>query len=321
MPYTIHAFYKFVALPDYKELQQPLLTCCLENDIIGTILLAEEGINGTIAGPAAGLQALWDFVHQDARFDGMDLKQSKTETLPFYRIKVRLKKEIVTLGAAGIDPTLQVGQYVEPEQWNELIRDPEVLLIDTRNEYETAVGTFEGAVDPHTNSFREFPDYVDRELDPARTPRVAMFCTGGIRCEKASALMLQRGFKEVYHLKGGILNYLEKVPEENSTWNGECFVFDNRVTVDHHLERGHYDLCHACRMPISEQDKKQPEYEPGVSCPACIRQLDPDRRVRLMEREKQQRLARERGERHLGQRIDQASDSSGPSSAGRMPVR
>ena len=223
--------------------------------------------------------------------------------MPFYRTKVKLKKEIVTMGQDGIDPARVVGTYVEPKDWNALIADPDVTLVDTRNDYEVAIGSFEGAIDPSTTSFREFPDYVHRELDPKKNKKVAMFCTGGIRCEKSTAYLKEQGFDEVYHLKGGILKYLEEVPEDESMWQGECFVFDNRVAVNHQLEKGSYDQCHACRRPITEDDKRSPLYQKGVSCPHCHGQSSERQLARFAERERQMTLSKGRGEEHIGSAV------------------
>ncbi len=305
--YTVAAMYKFTALPDFEALQAPLQAVCRENGVMGTILLAEEGLNGTIAGPDAGIQAAIAHIQADGRFDGMSLKFSHAATMPFHRMKVRLKKEIVTLGQPAADPNKQVGTYVKPEDWNELISDPEVVLVDTRNEYEVAIGTFKGAVDPKTASFREFPDWVAALKERAKgdkKPKVAMFCTGGIRCEKASSYMKAEGFDEVYHLEGGILKYLENVPEEQSLWQGECFVFDQRVSVEHGLAPGNYDMCHACRRPISEEEKAAPEYVRGVSCSHCFDASSPEQKARFSSRQKQIDLAKARNEQHLGARYD-----------------
>lgn len=303
MTYTIHALYKFVALPDFREVRDALYACCTEAGVIGTILLAEEGINGTIAGSEEGLAAVWEFLGADNRFADIVPKVSQAESLPFYRMKVRLKKEIVTMGVDGIDPSREVGTYVAPEEWNQLIQDPEVRLVDTRNDYEVSVGSFPGAENPQTNSFRDFPDYVQQELDPSRDRKVAMYCTGGIRCEKASAYLLQQGFEQVYHLQGGILKYLEDVPPEKSAWQGECFVFDNRTTVDHALQEGAWGQCYACRRPLREGDTESERYEQGVSCPACFDRTTEKQKSRARERERQMALAKARNERHLGQTL------------------
>jgi UPF0176 protein len=240
------------------------------------------------------------YLRANPRLSDLEHKESVDDHMPFYRMKVKLKKEIVTMGISGIDPNRAVGTYVKPSDWNALLSDPEVLLIDTRNDYEYAIGTFRGAIDPHTTTFREFPAFVRGQLDPRRHKKVAMFCTGGIRCEKASAFMLQEGFEEVYHLQGGILKYLEEVAEEESLWQGECFVFDNRVAVNHHLEKGHYDQCYGCRHPITEEDKLSPKYQKGVCCPRCYDSLSPEQAARFGERQKQVELAAARGEAHVG---------------------
>lgn len=297
---VVCALYKFAVLNDYKALRHPLLDIMLAHDVHGTLLLAREGINGTIAGSRQGINAVQAFLGADARFDGIDYKESFVDIQPFKRTKVKLKKEIVTMGVDGIDPKRIVGTYVEPAKWNALISDPEVLLVDTRNQYEVEIGTFEHAVNPATDTFREFPDYVKQNLDPTKHKKVAMFCTGGIRCEKSTAYLREQGFEEVYHLKGGILKYLEEVPEEQSLWKGECFVFDDRVTVNHRLERGAYDQCHACRRPITEAEKQFPEYQQGVSCHRCIDSLSEEQKARFAERERQIRLAEARGEVHVG---------------------
>lgn len=300
MEVVVAALYKFVALEDYHELREPLLTACLEAGTRGTLLLASEGLNGTIAGTRAGIDAVLDWLRADPRLADLEHKESFDDHMPFYRMKVKLKKEIVTMGVPGIDPNRRAGTYVEPRDWNRLVNDPEVLLIDTRNDYECGIGTFRGAHDPHTTTFREFPDFVRRELDPGKHKKVAMFCTGGIRCEKASAFMLDEGFEEVYHLQGGILKYLEEVPEAESTWEGECFVFDNRVAVNHQLEKGRYDQCYGCRHPITEADKRSDKYEKGVCCPLCYDSLSADQKARFAERQKQVELAARRGEAHVG---------------------
>jgi len=297
---VVAALYKFVTLDDYQSLREPLLDACQQAQIRGTLLLAAEGINGTIAGSRTGVDAVLDYLRSDPRLCDLEHKESFDDHNPFYRMKVKLKKEIVTMGIEGIDPNQVVGTYVEPTAWNAIIEDPEVLLIDTRNDYEYGIGTFHGAVDPNTTSFREFPAWVRENLDPAKTRKVAMFCTGGIRCEKASAFMLQEGFEEVYHLQGGILKYLEEVPEEDSAWEGECFVFDNRVAVDHKLEKGQYDQCYGCRHPITEDDKRSEKYVKGVCCPGCYDQLSDDQKTRFAERQKQIELARARGQEHVG---------------------
>ena len=297
---VVAALYKFVRLTEVESLQAPLLETMQRLGVRGTLLLADEGINGTVSGTRQAVDALLDWLRADARFADLEHKESLHAAHPFLRTKVKLKREIVTMGVEGIDPRHVVGTYVQPEDWNALISDPDVLLIDTRNDYEYEVGTFKGAVNPHTTSFREFPDYVRENLDPSRHRKVAMFCTGGIRCEKSTAFLKEQGFEEVYHLKGGILKYLEEVPKDASLWQGECFVFDERVTVDHDLQPGHYDQCHACRRPISDEEKASPQYQPGVSCPKCFDSLTDEQKARFAERQKQIELARRRGLRHRG---------------------
>lgn len=298
--YIVCAMYKFVALENFKEMRQPLLDVMLQNHIKGTLLLASEGINGTISGPREGIDALLAYLNSDARLNPISYKESLHNEQPFYRTKVKLKKEIVTLGVEGIDPNQSVGTYVKPKDWNALISDPEVFVVDTRNDYEIEIGTFKYAVDPNTKTFREFPEYVAQNMDPAKHKKVAMFCTGGIRCEKSTAFMKQQGFSEVYHLEGGILQYLEDVPKDESLWEGDCFVFDNRVAVNHDLEKSHYDQCYGCRLPITEEDKQSPQYEAGVTCPKCFGTHSDDQLERFREREKQVQLAKERQEVHMG---------------------
>ncbi|MBR9805009.1 rhodanese-related sulfurtransferase [bacterium] len=296
----VAALYKFVALPDYREMREPLLDFCVQHEVKGTLLLAEEGINGTISGPREGIDAVIDYLKADQRLEGLEHKESQFEGLPFYRMKVKLKKEIVTMGVGGVDPNRLVGRYIEPGDWNDLISDPDVLLIDTRNDYEYDIGTFKNAVNPETTTFREFPQYVKDNLDTEKHKKIAMFCTGGIRCEKSTAYLLEQGFDEVYHLKGGILKYFEEVPEAESLWQGECFVFDNRVAVDQQLNKGSYDQCHGCRYPITEADKASPHYEKGVCCPRCYTTLSDEQKARFKERQKQMELARQRNELHIG---------------------
>ena len=302
---VVAAMYRFAKFPEFESFRQPLLNLMLAEEVRGTLLLAAEGINGTIAGPRRGIDAVLAFIRQDARFAAIDVKESLSDENPFYRTKVKLKKEIVTMGVEDIDPNHIVGTYVEPSEWNELISSPDVVLLDTRNKYEVEIGTFENAINPETDSFREFPDYVRENLDPGKHKKVAMFCTGGIRCEKSTAYLKQQGFEEVYHLKGGILKYLEDVPVEETRWQGECFVFDNRVTVNHQLEPGQYDQCHACRMPISVGDKQSEHYEQGVGCPHCYDKSSREQVKRFAERERQMQLARERGESHIGQPVQE----------------
>lgn len=297
---VVAALYKFVLLPDYQEIAPRLKEECDRLELKGTLLLAEEGINGTISGTRENIDSLLAYLKSDERFTDLVHKESFFEGKPFYRMKVKLKKEIVTMGVNGIDPQKIVGTYVKPKDWNALISDPEVLVIDTRNSYEYGIGTFEGAVDPKTETFREFPAYVAENLDPAKHKKVAMFCTGGIRCEKSTAYMKEQGFEEVYHLEGGILKYLEEVPEEQSLWRGQCFVFDNRVAVNHSLQKGIYDQCHGCRYPITEEDKQSDQYMVGVSCPRCYEKLTDEQKARFAERQKQIQLAKQRNEVHIG---------------------
>ncbi|WP_300428227.1 rhodanese-related sulfurtransferase [uncultured Thalassolituus sp.] len=300
--YVVCAMYKFVTLDNFQDIRQPLFETMDRLGVKGTLLLASEGINGTVAGTREGIDGLLEWLRKDERLSDISYKESYESEIPFYRTKVKLKKEIVTMGVEGIDPLKVVGTYVKPKDWNALISDPDVVLVDTRNDYEVNIGTFEGALDPNTQTFREFPDYVQKKLNPEKHKKVAMFCTGGIRCEKSTAYLKEQGFDEVYHLEGGILKYLEEVPEEESMWKGECYVFDGRVTVDHQLNKGTFDLCHACRRPIVEADKAHKDYEAGVSCHQCINEYTEERRERFRARERQMELARERGEEHLGSR-------------------
>lgn len=300
---VVAALYKFVSLPDYKDIQVALLKECKKLGIKGTLLLAPEGINGTIAGSREGIDKVLEYLRRDERFEDIDHKESIAMSLPFIRMKVKLKQEIVTLGVEGVDPTKRVGNYLNPLEWNELLADPEVLTIDTRNDYEVSIGKFKGAgevVDPQTTTFREFPEYIKKNFDPQKHKKVAMYCTGGIRCEKASSYMLNLGFENVYHLKGGILKYLEEVPEGESLWEGECFVFDERVAVTHGLKEGNYDQCHGCRHPITEEMKGSEYYVPGVSCPLCYKERTPERKKRSAQRQLQIDLAKKRGTCHLG---------------------
>ena len=297
---VVCAMYKFVRLENFEELRQPLQQTMEDNGVKGTLLLANEGINGTVAGSREGIDALLNWLKLDERLADIVYKESFDEVMPFYRTKVKLKKEIVTMGVEGIDPREVVGTYVKPKDWNALIQDPEVFVVDTRNDYEIEIGTFEGAVNPNTETFREFPDYVAKNMDPAKHKKVAMFCTGGIRCEKSTAFMKEQGFEEVYHLEGGILKYLEEVPEEETTWQGDCFVFDNRVAVNHKLEKSIYDQCYACRMPITEEDKQSEHYVMGISCHHCVDKMTDEQKARFAERQKQIELAKQRGEEHIG---------------------
>ena len=297
---VVCALYKFVTLDDYALIQPPLLALMLKYDVKGTLLLAQEGINGTIAGSRSGINAILTYLQSDPRLAALSYKESYTDQPPFLRSRVKLKREIVTMGVEGIDPKQVVGTYVKPTDWNDLISDPNILLVDTRNDYEVQVGTFKNALNPKTDSFREFPGYVKQELDPEKHNKVAMFCTGGIRCEKSTAFLKEQGFDEVYHLEGGILKYLQEVPAEESLWEGECFVFDERVTVNHQLQIGEYDQCNACRMPITEQNKLSEQYQHGVSCPHCFEKTSDKQKARFAEREKQMQLAQQRGEVHIG---------------------
>ena len=298
--FIVCALYKFVALERFEDLQQPLLATMLENGVCGTLLLAQEGVNGTIAGSREGVDVVLKWLRNDPRLAEVDTKESISDVMPFKRTKVKLKKEIVTMGVEGIDPKRVVGTYVDPKDWNDLISDPDVMLIDTRNDYEYQVGTFKDAINPNTESFRQFPEYVTQHVLPKRPKKVAMFCTGGIRCEKSTAYLKEQGIEEVYHLKGGILKYLEHVDEADTLWEGECFVFDDRVTVNHQLERGGYDQCHACRLPITDEDKASEHYISGVSCPNCYSKVSDKKKASFAEREKQVQLAKERGESHIG---------------------
>jgi len=296
----VAALYKFAILPDYEKMQPPLFDFCVSQGLYGTLLLAEEGINGTVAGSRAGIDRLMIFLKEDHRFADIELKESYAIEMPFTRMKVKLKKEIVTIGVSGINPNIRVGTYVPPEEWNALISDPEVLLIDTRNGYECDIGTFRGAINPKTATFREFPEYVNKNLNPAKHKKVAMFCTGGIRCEKASSLMVEQGFEQVFHLQGGILKYLEKVKPEESKWQGECFVFDQRISVGHGLKVGDFKQCHGCRHPVSPVDMTSIHYVEGVSCPHCYSTQTDEKRTRFAERQKQAVLAMKRGRIHKG---------------------
>lgn len=310
-PITVCALYKFVRFEDFQMFREPISEQLKALNIRGTLLIAKEGLNGTLAGTDADIKQFLDWLRNDDDFKGrfaeLDCKYSYADEQPFHRTKVKLKKEIVTMGHSDIDPNKVVGTYVEPNDWNDLISDPDTVLIDTRNGYEVDIGTFENAINPNTETFKEFPDYVKQNLNPAKHKKVAMFCTGGIRCEKASAYMKEQGFEEVYHLKGGILKYLENVKQDDSLWNGECFVFDDRVAVNHDLEKGQYDQCHACRHPITQGDKTSEFYIPGVSCHRCYTDLSDEQKQRFSEREKQVQLAKQRGESHIGSESREAA--------------
>ena len=297
---TICALYKFTRLDDFEEIQDPLKFFLDSLNIRGTLLLAREGVNGTIAGDNDSIMKSLDYLQKDKRLVGLEYKFSYSEKPPFKRLKVKLKKEIVTLGVSNIDPTFSSGTYVKPADWNELINDPDVVLIDTRNNYEFEIGSFKGSINPNTETFRQFPAYTKNNLEKYRDKKIAMFCTGGIRCEKSTAYLKSKGFENVFHLQGGILKYLEEVKEDDSLWEGECFVFDDRVAVKHNLELGKYDQCHACRFPITEEDKEHPHYEKGTSCPRCYGTKNLSQVNRYREREKQVQLAKSRGESHIG---------------------
>lgn len=284
MSYIIATFYKFVTLSELETNSSQILAFCENNQLKGTIILASEGINGTIAGNSEAIAQALTFLSNISGLEDLEFKQSTATKPPFARLKVKIKKEIVTLGRPEVNPNQQVGTYVAPQDWNQIISDPEVVVIDTRNDYEVGLGSFQRAQNPNTESFREFPEYVATHLDPQQHSKVAMFCTGGIRCEKASSYMLSQGFKEVYHLQGGILKYLEHVAPEESLWSGECFVFDERVAVKEGLEIGNHDLCFACGHPIAEVDKDSPKYESNISCPNCYDQLTPAKKARQQHR-------------------------------------
>ncbi|WP_300033273.1 rhodanese-related sulfurtransferase [uncultured Roseobacter sp.] len=294
--YTIAALYHFTRFHDPAALKPALLDLCLAQDITGTLLLAGEGVNGTIAGPRAGIDRVIAHLRALPGCSDLEWKEATSDQPPFGRMKVRLKPEIVTMGQPDVDPRARVGHYVEPGDWNDLIRSPDVAVIDTRNDYEVAIGTFEGAVDPETASFGDFPAWWEANRERFHNKRIAMFCTGGIRCEKSTNYLLGQGVEDVYHLKGGILKYLEEVPEEQSAWEGDCFVFDNRVSVGHGLREGPHMLCHGCRRPILPEDTDRPEYEAGVSCHNCAHETSEDDKNRFRERQRQIALARLRAE-------------------------
>ena len=301
-PIKVAALYRFASFNQPELLQPQIAAWCAEHGLKGTILVATEGVNGTVAGSEAGIDAVVAHLRTLPGCAELDVKYSHANEMPFYRMKVRLKKEIVTLGVDGIDPKREVGTYVQPEDWNALISDPDTVLIDTRNDYEVAIGTFEGAVDPRTKSFSEFPEWFRAHRDElaAGKTKFAMFCTGGIRCEKSTAFLKAEGIDDVYHLEGGILRYLENIPEAESKWQGECFVFDERVSVKHGLELGEMELCHACRRPISQDDKAAAHFIEGVACPACYAERTDEDRARFAERQKQIALAKKRGKQHIG---------------------
>ena len=314
-PICIAALYKFSPIDDCAKIRGPLANLCCAQGVKGTLLLAHEGINGTIAGSDDAIGCVLNHIRDQLGGADIEVKYSRTDAQPFRRMKVRIKREIVTMGQPDIDPLGSVGHYVSPEDWNELIREPGTILIDTRNDYEVAVGTFSGAINPQTKTFREFPAWFQAErerlLGAGVPPKVAMFCTGGIRCEKSTAFLRAQGLDEVYHLQGGILKYLESVPEEQSLWQGECFVFDERVTVGHGLVPGQYGLCRACRRPLSESDRTSKLYEAGVSCPACHAERSDEQRAGYRERHRQESLAAARGELHVGASLGPREEAEG----------
>ncbi len=296
----VAALYHFTRFPDPDALRAPLMALCAREGVKGSLLIAGEGVNGTIAGPREGIDAVLAHLRALPGCAGLEWKESLAPEMPFGRMKVKLKREIVTMGVEGVDPRASVGHYVAPEDWNALISDPDVAVIDTRNDYETGIGTFRGAVDPGTRSFRDFPAWWEENRERFHNKRIAMFCTGGIRCEKSTNYLISQGVEDVFHLKGGILKYLEEVPAEQSLWDGECYVFDGRVSVGHGLIPGDYHSCGACRRPVSAEDRQHPAYEPGTCCPACVSEYSEADRARFREREKQMRLSETRGTRHLG---------------------
>lgn len=300
LPFRVAALYRFCRLERFEELRAPLAAFCCEHGVKGTLLLASEGINGTVAGREEAIDGLIAYLEAIPEFVGLEIKFSSAAAMPFHRMKVRLKREIVTMGVDALDPEKSAGTYVAPADWNALIADPDTLVIDTRNEYEVSLGTFQGAVDPGTASFREFPAWVEEHRAELDGKKVAMFCTGGIRCEKATAFVKSLGIEDVFHLKGGILKYLEEVPVEQSLWQGECFVFDERVSVSHGLVEGDAELCRACRFPLTPSDRLSPHYEAGISCPHCFEVRSQEDRARYAERQRQVELAAAKGREHIG---------------------
>ena len=298
--YIVAALYRFVRFDSPAALQGPLKQVCVDNGVMGTLLLAREGINGTIAGTRAGIDEVLAHIRALPDCAGLEWKESTASAQPFHRMKVRLKREIVTMGQPQVDPTAAVGRYVKPADWNALIADPEVAVIDTRNDYEVAIGTFDGAIDPATKRFGDFSSWWEENKHRFHNKKIAMFCTGGIRCEKSTNYLIGQGVEDVFHLQGGILKYLEEVPAEESLWQGECFVFDGRVSVGHGLREGPHSLCHGCRRPLAPEDLKRPEYEPGVACHQCVDETTEADKARFRERQKQMQLALKRGEAHLG---------------------
>jgi UPF0176 protein len=300
----VASFYRFLDLKGPEAFKSALQEVCEEQGLLGTVLVAHEGFNGSLTGEEDNILAVFRWIEQTLSLDEpIEARWNEVSEAPFRRMRVRLKKEIVALGRPDILPHRKTGTYVSGEKWNELIEDPNVVVIDTRNSYEFEVGTFPNAIDPKTDSFRQFPDFAEKLAKTSRDKPLAMFCTGGIRCEKATALMLELGFEEVYHLQGGILKYLEEMPVEQNRWDGECFVFDTRVAVDRDLAEGGYVQCHACRRPLSTDDMASPDYQEGVSCPKCIDEVDEEHKAGLRERQKQVELARQRGDTHIGQKL------------------
>jgi len=299
--HTVATFYRFTKLHDHEVWRDRLKEQCEKHEVLGIIILANEGLNATIAGPEEGVAAVLEYIRSDQRFKDLTHRECTAEEPPFNRLRIIIRPEIVTLGDPTVNPNEAAGEYVVPEQWNELISDPDLLLIDTRNDYEVQIGTFKNALNPNTETFGQWDTYVKENLNPENHKKVAMFCTGGIRCEKASAHLIKKGFEQVYHLQGGILNYLEKIKPEESLWEGECFVFDHRVSVLHGLEEGTCEICFGCRWPLEAEDLKSPQYEPGICCPRCADDLSPDRRARLTERHKQVMLAQANNREHIGQ--------------------
>jgi UPF0176 protein len=315
---VIAALYHFTRMPDPAAVRAALLACCLENGVKGSLLLAGEGINGTIAGTRAGVDAVLAHVRAWAGCGDLDWKEASADTMPFGRMKVRLKREIVTMGLPDIDPRARVGHYVAPAEWNALIAQPDVVVIDTRNDYEVAIGTFDGAIDPATRSFGQFPQWWQDNKDRFHNKRVAMFCTGGIRCEKSTNYLISQGVEDVFHLKGGILQYLEDVPTDQSKWQGECYVFDQRVSVGHGLIPGNNEACGACRRPVTPDGRALAAYEKGVSCPACADEYSASDRARFRERQRQIDLAAARGSAHLG---DQPAPINTPAANTKAPPK
>ena len=300
MVWKVASLYHFTPFDDPAAMRAPLMAACEQAGVVGTLLLATEGINGTIASSREDLDQIIAYIRALPGCEDLIWKESEAAEQPFYRMKVRLKREIVTMGVEGVSPAARVGHYVAPEDWNDFIAQDDVVLIDTRNDFEVSIGSFDGAIDPETKSFGEFPEWWRANAERFEGKRVGMFCTGGIRCEKATSWLVDEGHGNVFHLKGGILKYLEKVPEADSRWHGQCFVFDERVSVGHGLKTGEYDMCRACRRPVSQDDKQHPSYQRGVSCPRCIDEYSDDDRVRFAERQRQIDLAMMRGERHIG---------------------